>query len=253
MTHLAHHFDDAEQQYTAANLGMWLFLATEVLFFGGLFAGYAQYRYWYPQEFAYGSHHLDVWLGAANTGVLLTSSLTMALAVHAAQTNDRQGTALFLTLTIILGSVFLGVKSYEYYHKWEERLVPGQHFSLRAGHNSLPLPPASNSLQLPPGEGMGTGTSIAVADHSHNVSNGGSSTEINPGPVEIFFSFYFAMTGLHATHMVIGIAILGFLLAAARRGAFSADYFTPVEMTGLYWHFVDIVWVFLYPLLYLIR
>jgi cytochrome c oxidase subunit III len=218
--HVAHHFDDAEQQYAAANLGMWLFLATEILFFGGLFAGYAQYRYWYPAEFATGSHRLDVRMGAINTAVLLTSSLTMALAVHAAQTNERRGAVRLLALTIVLGSVFLGIKAYEYYHKYEEHLIPGRSFTLAATHDS--------AHSLPKGEGI-------------------------EGPVEIFFSFYFAMTGLHAAHMVIGIATLGVLLAAARRGAFSSDYFTPVEMAGLYWHFVDIVWVFLFPLLYLIR
>jgi cytochrome c oxidase subunit 3 len=235
-THVAHHFDDAEQQYTAANLGMWLFLATEILFFGGLFAGYAQYRYWYPAEFAYGSHHLDWKLGAINTAVLLASSLTMALAVHAAQSNERRGTVRFLILTIVLGSVFLGVKAYEYYHKYEQRLIPGSSFSLHEEHES--------ALPLPLGEGE-------LRKHPHpSPLPEGAGTE---GPVEIFFSFYFSMTGLHAVHMVIGIAILGVLLATARRGAFSSDYFTPVEMTGLYWHFVDIVWVFLFPLLYLIR
>jgi cytochrome c oxidase subunit III len=238
--HVAHHFDDAEQQYAAANLGMWLFLATEILFFGGLFAGYAQYRYWYAAEFATGSHHLDWKLGAINTAVLLTSSLTMALAVRAAQTNERRGTVRFLALTIVLGSVFLGVKAYEYYHKYEQHLVPGTSFSLSEGHESV--------LPLPSGEGRGEG-SPRESPHPSPLPKG-KGTE---GPVEIFFSFYFAMTGLHAAHMVIGIAILGVLLAAARRGAFSSEYFTPVEMTGLYWHFVDIVWVFLFPLLYLIR
>jgi cytochrome c oxidase subunit 3 len=218
---VAHHFDDAEQQYEAANLGMWLFLATEVLFFGGLFAGYSQYRYWYPREFAYASgNYLDVWLGAANTFVLLTSSLTMALAVRAAQTSDRIATVRFLSLTIVFGSAFLGVKAYEYQHKYKEHLVPGHSFSLPPAHETgRPLPDSERSA----------------------------------GHVELFFSFYFAMTGLHAAHMIIGITALVVLTARARRGAFSANYFTPVEMTGLYWHFVDIVWVFLYPLLYLIR
>jgi cytochrome c oxidase subunit III len=239
-THIAHHFDDAEQQYTAANFGMWLFLATEVLFFGGLFAGYAQYRYWYPEQFAYGSHHLDMVLGAINTAVLLTSSLTMALAVHAAQTNDRRGTVRFLALTIVLGSAFLGIKAYEYYHKYEEHLIPGPSFTVSAGDES--------ALPLPLGEGQGDGE--VRRDPRANPLPKGEGSE---GPVELFFSFYFAMTGLHATHMVIGIALLGVLIAAARRGAFSSEYFTPVEMSGLYWHFVDIVWVFLFPLLYLIR
>jgi cytochrome c oxidase subunit 3 len=231
VAHVAHHFDDAEQQYTAASLGMWLFLATEILFFGGLFAGYAQYRFWYPAEFAYGSqHHLDWVLGAINTAVLLVSSLTMALAVRAAQTNEQGATVRFLAFTIVLGSVFLGVKAYEYYHKYEERLVPGSLFTLSVAH----------------GQNAGTSSSETASKMPH-------AREIDEGPVEIFFSFYFAMTGLHATHMVIGIALLGVLLAAARRGVFSSEYFTPIEMAGLYWHFVDIVWVFLFPLLYLIR
>lgn len=228
--HVAHHFDDAEQQYAAANLGMWLFLATEILFFGGLFAGYAQYRYWYPTEFAAGSQRLDETLGAINTAVLLTSSLTMALAVRAAQTNDRRGTMRLLALTIVLGSMFLGVKAYEYYHKYDENLIPGRSFSLETGH--------------------GESGDTTAYDSSRNSAN---AREVDEGPIEIFFSFYFAMTGLHAAHMVIGIGLLGVLLAAARRGAFSSEYFTPIEMTGLYWHFVDIVWVFLFPLLYLIR
>jgi cytochrome c oxidase subunit 3 len=227
-THVAHHFDDARQQYEAASLGMWLFLATEILFFGGLFAGYAQYRYWYHHEFAYGSHHLDVWLGAVNTAVLLTSSLTMALAVLAAQTSDRDATVRHLALTMVLGSVFLGIKAYEYHHKYAKHLVPGPRFSLPAGETT------SQHIQT-------------------NSVHPNEQSKLEPGPVQLFFSFYFAMTGLHALHMVIGIAILGFLLVGAQRGAFSADYFTPVEMTGLYWHFVDIVWVFLFPLLYLIR
>jgi cytochrome c oxidase subunit 3 len=227
--HLAHQFDDAEQQFDAARLGMWLFLATEIMFFGGLFAGYSLYRYWYPQAFAASSHHLDLWLGAINTGVLLASSLTMALAVRGAQTSDRGATSRMLSLTIVLGSIFLGIKTYEYYHKFEEHLVPGRHFVV----------PAANAEHQATEEAMPAGAAESTPENSKGV--------------ELFFSFYFAMTGLHATHMVIGIAILFVLLAAARRGAFSAAYFTPVEMTGLYWHFVDIVWVFLFPLLYLIR
>jgi cytochrome c oxidase subunit 3 len=221
-TQLAHHFDDAEQQFTAARLGMWAFLATEVLFFGGLFAGYTVYRFWYPDAFEYGSHHLDVWLGTINTAVLLTSSLTMALAVRAAQINDSPGIVRSLVWTIVLGSVFLGIKGYEYYHKFQEHLVPGPSFSLIDSHGASRAASASDE-------------------------------QVHPGHVELFFSFYFAMTGLHAVHMVIGLGILAGLMFAARRATFSSDYYTPIEMSGLYWHFVDIVWVFLFPLLYLIR
>lgn len=221
--HVAHHFDDAEQQFTAAKLGMWAFLATEVLFFGGVFAGYAQYRYGYPEAFKLASQHLDRWLGGINTMVLLASSLTMALAVHAAQSNQRRAIAKFLGATILLGTVFLGIKGYEYYHKFEEHLIPGASFSVPVEHGM---------------EETSTETSARSG--------------IDPGEIELFFSFYFTMTGIHALHMIIGIAILVVLLVAARREAFSSDYYTPIEMTGLYWHFVDIVWVFLFPLLYLV-
>jgi cytochrome c oxidase subunit III len=230
---VAHHFDDAEQQYVAAELGMWVFLATEVLFFGGAFCGYALYRYLYQAEFIAGSHRLDVSLGTINTAVLLTSSLTMVLAVHAAQMNRRGALVGFLFLTIVLGAAFLGVKGYEYHHKFEERLVPGRNFSFaheQPGHESP--------------------TSIQQAKQAGDAEK---QANVNPRNVELFFSFYFAMTGLHALHMIIGIGVLGVLLVAAMRGAFTGGRFTPIEMTGLYWHFVDIVWVFLFPLLYLIR
>jgi cytochrome c oxidase subunit 3 len=230
--HLAHHFDDAEQQLDAATLGMWLFLATEIMFFGGLFAGYSLYRFWYPAAFAAASHHLDTLLGAINTAVLLTSSLTMALAVRAAQTADNRAAARLLGWTILLGSIFLGIKAFEYYHKFSEHLVPGPAFQWQADHGREPA-----------GAAAATSRPRYLADK----------VSTNIGHVELFFSFYFAMTGLHAAHMVIGIVLLVVLLLAARKGTFSDEYFTPVEMTGLYWHFVDIVWVFLFPLLYLIH
>jgi cytochrome c oxidase subunit III len=205
---VAHQFDDAEQQREVVNLGMWAFLITEVMMFGGLFLGYTVYRAKYPQAFVEGSHHLDIGLGAFNTVVLICSSLTMALAVHAAQLDRRKGTVLYLLLTILLGSVFLGVKVIEYSSKWAQNLVPGVHFAFPE----------------------------AQAPHQ----------------VELFYSFYFAMTGLHALHMIVGVALLGTLAVLAWRGKFSSEYYQPVEMSGLYWHFVDIVWIFLFPLLYLI-
>jgi cytochrome c oxidase subunit 3 len=202
-----HQFDDAAQQRHASWLGMWIFLATEVMFFGGLFTGYAFYRSAYPLAFADASNHLEVWLGAINTAVLICSSFTMALAVHSAETGRRKALVNFLLLTIVLGSVFLGIKFSEYHAKFVEHLVPGVSFRFEG-----PL--------------------------AH--------------PAEIFFSFYFAMTGMHALHMVIGIGLLTWLALKARLGRFSASYFTPVELVGLYWHFVDIVWIFLFPLLYLV-
>jgi cytochrome c oxidase subunit 3 len=204
---LLHHFDDPEQQLDAAQSGMWLFLATEIMFFGGMFIGYTVYREAYFKVFAEASNHLDIWLGGINTAVLICSSLTMALAVHAAQMGRRKSIVWFLLLTMILGTLFLGIKFTEYYHKHEEHLIPGFDFLFPDGDS---------------------------------------------GQAAIFFSFYFAMTGLHALHMIIGLALLVYLAVQARRGRFSDLYFTPVEITGLYWHFVDIVWIFLFPLLYLI-
>jgi cytochrome c oxidase subunit 3 len=206
---LAHQFDDPEQQFEASTLGMWAFLITEIMFFGGLFLGYAIYRSLYSEAFAEASRLLDYKLGAINTAVLICSSLTMVLAVRAAQLGQRKQLIVFLLLTILLGSAFLGNKVVEYSHKFHDHLVPGPSF--------------------------GTETPFT-----------------QPGPSQIFFGFYFAMTGLHALHMIIGIGILIVLVAQARAGRFSAEYFSPVDITGLYWHFVDVVWIFLFPLLYLI-
>jgi cytochrome c oxidase subunit 3 len=202
-----HHFTDADQQREAATLGMWAFLVTEILFFGGLFTAYAVYRWTYPEAFAEASHHLDILLGGVNTAVLIASSLTMAMAVHAAQTSRRAGQVWFLVLTIVLGLTFIVIKGFEYHHKYVEHLVPGPGF-----HFEGPF----------------------------------------ARPAQLFFSLYFAMTGMHALHMVVGVGLLAWLLDQARRGRFSALYYSPVENIGLYWHFVDIIWIFLFPLLYLL-
>ena len=204
---LAHQFDSLAQQKEAATLGMWVFLVTEVLFFGGLFATYAIYRAWYPEAFAAASHELDVTLGTINTVVLITSSLTMALAVHAAQLGQRKLVLLFLAATMTLGAAFLGIKSVEYYHKFAEHHVPGPGFLFEREH------------------------------FRH---------------AQLFFSLYFIMTGLHALHMVIGIGIMLVMFWWSWRGTITAEYYSPIEISGLYWHFVDIVWIFLFPLLYLI-
>ncbi len=206
-SHLAHQFDSVEQQKQASTMGIWLFLITEVMFFGGLFLGYIVYRGMYPEAWALGSSQLDIKLGAINTVVLILSSLTMAMAVHSAQLGSNKKTAKYLIATLILGGVFLGIKYVEYSAKFEHHLVPGDNF-----HMASP-----------------------IADQ-----------------VQLFFSFYFMMTGMHAIHMIIGFGILIWLIVKARRGRFSEDYYNPVEVTGLYWHFVDIIWIFLFPLLYLI-
>lgn len=203
----AHQFDNMAQQKEAATFGMWVFIAQEILFFGGLFMAYILYRYWYPEAFSEASHHLDRVLGAANTAVLIGSSLTMALAVRCGQTGDRQGQILYLILTMVLGGVFLGVKVVEYADKFEHHLIPGPHFNMGGAWN----------LQA-----------------------------------QIYYSLYFMMTGLHALHMIVGEGVLAVILWMAWRGDFTSEWYTPIEITGLYWHFVDIVWIFLFPMLYLI-
>lgn len=204
---LAHHFEDLDQQHNAATLGMWLFLATEVMFFGGLFTAYIVYRSLHPLAFAEVSRELDIVLGTVNTAVLICSSLTMALAVYSAQTGRRQMLIGCLSLTLLLGLVFLGIKFVEYSHKFRDHHVPGPSFSF-------------------------------------------------PGPftqqAKMFFSLYFAMTGLHALHMIVGVGVLSVLILMAWRGKFTPMSYHRVELSGLYWHFVDIIWIFLYPLLYLI-
>ncbi|MCM2269498.1 MAG: cytochrome c oxidase subunit 3 family protein [Thermoanaerobaculia bacterium] len=204
---LAHQFDTLEQQKESSTLGMWLFLVQEVLFFGGLFMTYLLYRWRDPMAFAAGSHELDLLLGGFNTVVLIGSSLTMAMAVHSAQTDRQSRLVGYLVATGALGLVFLVVKYFEYSAKWHHHLIPGASFHFTG----------------PVGE-----------------------------RAELFFSLYFAMTGMHALHMVIGVGVLAWILKRARRGEFGSHYYNPVECFGLYWHFVDIVWIFLFPLLYLI-
>jgi cytochrome c oxidase subunit III len=207
-----HQFEDMDQQREADSLGMWTFLVTEIMFFGGLFATYIIYRALYLPAFETGSRLLNVKFGAANTAVLIGSSLTMALAIHAAQAGKKKSEqVVYLVLTMILGAVFLFLKfNYEWRADFAEHLVPGFGFIIRPDWG-------------------------AAGPH-----------------VPLFFCFYFFMTGLHALHMIIGFGILGTLTVMAHRNRFNPEYYAPLEVSGLYWHFVDIVWIFLFPLLYLI-
>jgi len=208
---LREQFNTAEQQKDASTLGMWIFLITEVMFFGGMFAAYTVYRRAYPEVFAVASSSLKAVLGAINTGVLLFSSFTMVMAVRAGQLGQRNMIILFLILTLFFGGVFLGVKAIEWTEKFEEHHIPGQ-----------------------------------AAFHLEGLAPD------QQGHAQLFFSLYFAMTGLHALHMVVGVGLLSFLIWQAKKGTYSTTYFTPVDVGGLYWHFVDIIWIFLFPLLYLI-
>ena len=204
-TGLAEQFDDLPQQQEAATLGMWTFLATEILFFGGLFLSYIVYRSTYPNDFAEASHHTILLYGTVNTAILLTSSLTVALAVHAAQGGDNKWLVRYPLITVVFGVCFLGVKGLEYHEDISQRLLPGRQFTSELSH-----------------------------------------------PAEIFWLLYWAMTGLHALHVSVGVGLISIMAWLAQRQRFTPEYHTPVEVTALYWHFVDIVWIFLYPLLYLI-
>ena len=207
---LAHHFESLDAQKEASVLGMWLFLVTEVLFFGGALTAYMIYRVAYPDAFAIASSHISIMPGAINTAVLIASSLTMALAVHAAQTGERSKVMFFIAITMVLGATFLGIKAYEYTEKYHEGFIPG----------------------------FGLPFTFPEPEHAQHA--------------QIFFSLYFVLTGLHAIHMVIGLGIMTWMFIWTKNGTITTDYYSPIEIAGLYWHFVDIVWIFLFPLLYLI-
>jgi cytochrome c oxidase subunit III len=225
---LAHQFETLEQQKESATLGMWIFLVTEVLFFGGLFLAYTVYRWAYPESFIAASRTLDVRLGTINTAVLIGSSLTMALAVRAAQLGASKLCALFLALTIALGGVFLGIKAVEYAKKFEEHHVPGPTFHFE---------PEETPAQAEHDPAHRTGPSRALSTAPH---------------AQMFFNLYFAMTGLHAFHMVVGVGLMLFVIAQALKGRYTPENHNFVEGAGLYWHFVDLIWIFLFPLLYLV-
>lgn len=202
-----HHFVDAEQQFDAAKMGMWVFLVTEILMFGGLFAAYIVYRLWYPELFVLASEELNTLWGGVNTLVLIGSSLTVAMAIKSAQLNQKRNIAINLGITLVLAGIFMLIKYFEYTHKFELGIFPGKFYAF---------------------EGI---------DHPK---------------ANVFFSLYYLMTGLHGIHVTIGMGLMTWLLVRARKGHFDSEYYTPVEITGLYWHLVDIIWIFLFPLFYLI-
>jgi len=217
---IAQQFEDIEQQTHAATLGMWTFLSTEILFFGVLFVSYTVCRTRWPNAFRHGSRDLILWIGTVNTAVLLTSSLFMALAVRCAALGNRRGLIAFLALTLLFGVAFLGFKGLEYSIDVRELLVPNYNFST--------LSPEDQQKPL-------------------------VERDYRPEQERLFMIFYFIMTGFHALHMLAGIGVLTVLLVMSWRGRFSAEYHNPIEIAGLYWHFVDIVWVFILPALYLLR
>ena len=278
---LQHQFEDMKQQEESVSIGMWMFLVQEIMFFGGLFTVYLVFRSKFPMAFAAGSNHLDPFWGGLNTLVLIVSSLTMALTVYYAQKGNRNMQVILIIATMFFGSVFLGVKVVEYRDKYEHGLVPvtgwnkkskeGEH--VRSEPFTLPFETrvsASEAVEQvehkanPRGEFTipesdlklarmaEEGNFLTESERNGYYSNGVLDVNKFRDKVRIFFWIYFVMTGLHALHMIIGLGLMAWLLWKAWSGIFSHEYFAPVEMAGLYWHFVDIVWIFLFPLLYLL-
>jgi cytochrome c oxidase subunit III len=229
---LGHHFDSHAQQFNAGKLGMWIFLLTEILLFGGLFCAYAVYRSHHPEIFQWAHKFLDKTLGGINTAVLITSSFTMAWAVRCAQKNQRTGLVILLSLTLLGGCCFLGIKYVEYKHKWQDGLL----WAGWAGWDK-PNERAKESLQK----------------HYPDPGHAEATMKNEPRNAGIFFSIYFMMTGLHGLHVIAGMAAIAWVLARSVRGDFSSRYFGPVDFVGLYWHLVDMIWIYLFPLLYLIH
>ena len=223
-----HHFETEQQRREAGSFGMWLFLLTEIMFFGGMFFAYLLYRNWYNPAFVAASNQLNVTEGAINTVILIASGFFMALGVWAAEVRKQKLLVIFLVLTTIFGCAFLVVKADEYHEKWEKHHIPGSSFDIREFVNPPIDAKTGKPDQVPMAPDMAQKT-------------------------QIFFFLYFAMTGMHALHMIIGIGLLAWLIYRAQRGEFSSGYVAPIENFGLYWHFVDIVWLFLFPLLYLIN
>ncbi len=228
---LAHHFDTPRQQFNAGKIGMWIFLVTEILLFSGLFCAYVVYRGNHPEIFVYAHQYLDKNLGALNTAVLIFSSLTMAWAVRAAQLEQQRALVVLLSITLLCGFVFLGVKSIEYQHKWHEGLLWASRYN-----------PQSHEGQGHETHAGGDAAEVTAGDHDEAPKN-----------VGLFFSIYFLMTGLHGIHVIAGMIAIGWVLNRARKGHFHRNYFGPVDYVGLYWHLVDLIWIYLFPLLYLIH
>lgn len=257
---LHHHFDDMEQQRETTLLGMWSFLCTEIMMFGGLFFVYTLFRWKFPEAYTVGAHHLNWVLGATNTGVLLVSSLTMAMAVHAAAERQKQKMLGCLILTFILGAIFLGIKYVEWSTDYREGLAPSLSWhpekafekdaeSYNEFARQKGLPPQADETQLP----EELRNPVMHFNMNPNLSNHAEDrfVTVNTNHVQMFMVVYFCMTGLHALHMIVGLIILTTLLIMGSKGAFTNGNDQPVEICGLYWHLIDIIWVFLFPLLYL--
>ena len=272
---LQHQFEDMGQQEESVSIAMWMFLAQEIMFFGGLFTAYLVFRSKYPMAFAAGSNHLDAFWGGLNTIVLIVSSLTMALTVYFAQKGNRNMQVILIILTMFFGAVFLGVKAIEYTDKYNNGIVPVKGLNRkvkaapeteRAAAHEKPCYEVTHGEEHayvnPHAEFQWADCSLVKLAQEKNYltsaekigyfSNGEIDADKFRDKVRIFFWIYFIMTGLHALHMIVGLGLMTWLLWTAWKGSYNAEYYMPVEMSGLYWHFVDIVWIFLFPLLYLL-
>lgn len=232
--HHAHHFRDAEHEFEASKFGVWVFLCTEILMFGGLFVGYVIYSTLYPEVFEAGSQFLDWRLGAVNTAVLLLSSFTIAVSIRNLQMNQQKAAITNMIITLICGLAFMGIKAYEYNHKFHLGLYPGKYFNYQPHHQE------GHANQVEAHE--------STAAHAEDVAM----MDELPKDIPMYFSFYFVMTGIHGSHVLIGMGLILWCLIRARRGEFGPDYYTPVEGSALFWHLVDLIWIYLFPLLYLI-
>jgi cytochrome c oxidase subunit 3 len=284
---LAHHFDTPKHQFESGKLGIWLFLVTEVLFFGGLFCAYAIYRSLHPEIFVYAHYYLDTFWGAVNTCVLIVSSLTAAWAVRNAQLGEQKKLVTNIVITIVLACCFLVVKYVEYSHKFHEHVLPGRHFNpthevweldsykkAHGGHAieahgagaavgteaAAPTDTTSTPQPAVPGTPAAPATAGAPAAAGHETAGAAAAAKkAPPGALErprnvsVFFSIYFFMTGLHGVHVVAGIITWLWLLRRAVRGEFGPQYFGAIDYAALYWHLVDLIWIYLFPLLYLIH
>jgi len=217
----AHHFTSADHEFKSSIEGVWLFLTSEILMFGGLFVGFFIYANIYPDVFKYGSMTTDWRLGATNTAVLLASSLTMALGIYYCQINERKKAVLNLGITVACGAIFMIIKYFEYTHKIHEGWMPGTWFE---GYESI----------------------------KHVVSGVMGGDVTIPDNIPLYYSFYFMMTGLHGIHVLAGMGLVTWVMIRANRGEFGPNYYTPVEGIGLFWHLIDLIWIFLFPLLYLV-
>lgn len=266
---VAHHYDTAEQQYEAGKLGMWLFLVTEILLFGGLFCWYAIYRAHHPEIFMYAHQYLDKTLGGINTLVLILSSLTMAWAVRNAQIGNQKGLVGMLVITLLCGFGFLGIKYVEYEAKWKHGLLPGRYYAPHEGDEHGDAPAAGTSAETPapaaapkaddakPKAGKDETVIAPSAEGPAGLApppaEGTGHGEEKPKNVHLFFGIYFVLTGLHGVHVIAGMSVIFWLILRARKGHFGPRNFAAVDNGGLYWHLVDLVWIFLFPLLYLIH